>query len=243
MERVVKKNKKIICISTVRKNSKSVKNKNLLFLKGKPLYMHNIDYALKSKEISNVFITTDLKISKKILSKKNFHYINRPRYLRGDNASHWLAIKHVVDIATNKGFDFNIIVVILGNSFGAYTSDLEKGIKKLKKNKKLDSVISVGKYNMYNPIRAYKVQKNTLTNFFDTKIIRKKIKNQKMINQKDAFKDIYFFNGSFWIIRKKIFLKNNGIPPFTYLGKNIGFIKQDSKYMEIDAEWQKKLFY
>ena len=96
---------------------------------------------------------------------------------------------------------------------------------------------------MYNPIRAYKVQKNTLTNFFDTKIIRKKIKNQKMINQKDAFKDIYFFNGSFWIIRKKIFLKNNGLPPFTYLGKNIGFIEQDPKYMEIDAEWQKKLFY
>ena len=47
-----------------KKNSKSVKNKNLLFLKGKPLYMHNIDYALKSKQISDVFITTDLKLKK-----------------------------------------------------------------------------------------------------------------------------------------------------------------------------------
>ena len=242
MVNMVKKNN-AICISTVRKNSKSVKNKNLLFLKGKPLYMHNIDYALKSKQISDVFITTDLKIKKKTLLDKGFHYINRPRKLRGDNASHWLAIKHVVDISLNRNLNFDIIVVILGNSFGAFTSDLDKGIKKLKNNKKLDSVISVGKYNMYNPIRAYKTKKNMLTNFFDTKIIKKKIKNQKMINQKDAFNNIFFFNGSFWIIRKKVFLKNNGLPPFTYLGNNIGYILQDSKYMEIDAEWQKKLFY
>ncbi len=96
---------------------------------------------------------------------------------------------------------------------------------------------------MYNPIRAYKSKNNMLTNFFDTKIIKRKIKNQKMINQKDAFNNIFFFNGSFWIIRKNVFLKNNGLPPFTYLGNNIGYILQDSKYMEIDAEWQKKLFY
>ena len=32
-----------------------------------------------------------------------------------------------------------------------------------------------------------------LTNF-DTKIIKRKIKNQKMINQKDVFNNIYFFN-------------------------------------------------
>ena len=54
-------------------------------------------------------------------------------------------------------------------------------------------MISVAKYNMYNPIRAYKKHKKTLlTNFFETKTIEKKIKNLSNINTKDAFNDIYF---------------------------------------------------
>ena len=40
-----------------------------------------------------------------------------------------LAIKHVVDIALNRNLNFDIIVVILGNSFGAFTSDLIKELK------------------------------------------------------------------------------------------------------------------
>ena len=233
---------KAICISTVRKNSQSVKHKNLLNIKGKPLFMHNIDYALKSKLISSVHITTDVSINKKILIKKKIGYIKRPDYLCTNNASHFLTIKHAMNNIENQGIDFDIIIVILGNSFGAKTTDLDKGLKKLINNKKLDSVISVAKYNMYNPIRAYKKNKTLLTNFFETKVIEKKIKNLSNINTKDAFNDVYFFNGSFWIIRKEVFLKNSGLPPFRYLGKNIGFIEQDPKFVEIDDKWQKRLF-
>jgi len=232
-----------ICISTVRKNSQSVKNKNLLKIKGKPLFMHNIDYALNSKLISSVHITTDISINKKILIKKNLGYIKRPSNLCTNKASHFLTIKHAMNNIEKQGIEFDIVIVILGNSFGAKTIDLDKGLKKLINNKKLDSVISVAKYNMYNPIRAYKKYKTSLlTNFFETKIIEKKIKNLSNINTKDAFNDVYFFNGSFWIIRKEVFLKNNGLPPFRYLGKNVGFIEQDPKFVEIDDKWQKKLF-
>ena len=234
---------KAICISTVRKNSQSVKKKNLLQIKGKPLFMHNIDYALNSKLISSVHITTDININKKILIKKKIGYIKRPKNLCTNKASHFLTIKHAMNSIEKQGIDFDIVIVILGNSFGARTIDLDKGLKKLINNKKLDSVISVAKYNMYNPIRAYKrYKKSLLTNFFEKKTIEKKIKNVSNINTKDAFNDVYFFNGSFWIIRKEVFLKNNGLPPFRYLGKNIGFIEQDPNFMEIDDKWQKKLF-
>jgi CMP-N-acetylneuraminic acid synthetase len=234
---------KAICISTVRKNSKSVKNKNIMQVHGKPLFMHNIDYASNSKFISSVHITTDININKKILTKKKIGYIKRPRELCTDKASHFLTIKHAMKNIEKQGIEFDIVVVILGNSFGAKTKDLDEGLKKLINNKKLDSVISVAKYNMYNPIRAYKKHKKTLlTNFFETKTIEKKIKNLSNINTKDAFDDIYFFNGSFWIIRKEVFLKNSGLPPFRYLGRNIGFIEQDPKFLEIDDKWQKKLF-
>ncbi len=234
---------KAICISTVRRNSQSVKNKNLLKIKGKPLFMHNIDYALNSKLISSVHITTDININKKVLIKKKINYIKRPKNLCTNKASHFLTIKHAMDKIEKQGTKFDIVIIILGNSFGAKTVDLDKGIKKLINNKKLDSVISVAKYNMYNPIRAYKKYKSSfLINFFEKKILEKKIRNLSNINTKDAFNDVYFFNGSFWIIRKEVFLKNNGIPPFRYLGKNIGFIEQDPKFVEIDDSWQKKLF-
>jgi CMP-N-acetylneuraminic acid synthetase len=54
---------KILCISTARKNSKSIKNKNLIKIKNIPLLYHNIYSALNVKKISN----------------KKFDRIERPR--------------------------------------------------------------------------------------------------------------------------------------------------------------------
>ena len=180
------------------------------------------------------FFDVEIKISNSIKDINNSSHLILPGV-----GSFGFAMKNI----EKQGIEFDIVVVILGNSFGAKTKDLDEGLKKLINNKKLDSVISVAKYNMYNPIRAYKKHKKTLlTNFFETKTIEKKIKNLSNINTKDAFDDIYFFNGSFWIIRKEVFLKNSGLPPFRYLGRNIGFIEQDPKFLEIDDKWQKKLF-
>ena len=60
---------KIIAIIPARSGSKSVKDKNIKILAGKPLIAHSIEQCFNSKIFSNVYVSTDSKkyasISKK----------------------------------------------------------------------------------------------------------------------------------------------------------------------------------
>ena len=54
--------RKILAIIPARGGSKSIKNKNIIKLFGKPLIYYSIAVAKKSKYISRVIVSTDSKI-------------------------------------------------------------------------------------------------------------------------------------------------------------------------------------
>ena len=93
------KNKKIPCIILARKGSKSLKNKNLIKLNNKPLIQHSIDYAKKSKFITNVVVSTDdLRIFKIAKKHKCFCIYPRPKNLSGDYAKTEPALIHALKV-------------------------------------------------------------------------------------------------------------------------------------------------
>lgn len=224
--------KKIICISTARKNSQSVKNKNLIKIDNIPMLYHNIFNALKIKEIDVVALTTDIKIKK--INDKKFTYVKRPKKLSHNKSSHKETIidcLEKIEKKFNKKYDY--IVLILGNSIGAKKTDLSKAIKIIKKNNKIDSIVSVIKLNMFNPMRSMCIKNNrTFFPFFK--------KKKKNANDKNTFGDFYFFNGSFMIFKRHCLFKE-GKGPFDWLGQNIYSYIQDETFMEVDADWQLKI--
>ena len=58
--------KKVIAIIPARSGSKSIKNKNIIKIKGKPMIEYTIEYAKKSKLVDQIIVSTD---SQKYLSK------------------------------------------------------------------------------------------------------------------------------------------------------------------------------
>jgi len=78
----------LIAIVPARGGSKGLPGKNIMMLNGKPLISYTIEAAIKSKNISEVIVSTDdLKIAE--ISKKygaSVPFI-RPDYLSGDDAS------------------------------------------------------------------------------------------------------------------------------------------------------------
>ena len=88
---------------------------------------------------------------------------------------------------------------------------------------------------MFNPYRAYK--KNN-SNGLETYVPQENYPDINNLNNKDAFGDAYFFNGSFWVCRREAIMNNNGLKPFTWLGQSIYPVVQDSSIMELDAAWQ-----
>jgi N-acylneuraminate cytidylyltransferase len=227
---------KIIAIQTARANSKSVKKKNLIKINGEPIFLKNLKSALNSKKIDKVVCSTDDKYIIKLSQKYKYDIVERPKYLRGDKASHFETIKHALLKSEKKyNIKFDIIILLLGNAAGNSAKVLNQAINKLKDN---DCVVSVSKFNMFNPFRAFYItNKKKLVSIIDIPKYKKlnKIQNK---NDKNAFGDIYFFNGSFFVFkRSNFFIKSKQKPPFTWMGKNIVPFKQKT-FFEIDDNWQ-----
>ena len=91
---------------------------------------------------------------------------------------------------------------------------------------------------MFNPIRAFYINnKGILKNFLN---LEKNKKLNRIVNKNDknAFGDIFFCNGSFFIFkRSNLFIKSKQVPPYTWLGKKIIPFKQNV-FFEIDDNWQ-----
>tara|TARA_Y100000114_G_C11749318_1_gene323357 strand:+ start:708 stop:1406 length:699 start_codon:yes stop_codon:yes gene_type:complete len=222
-------NKKIVAISTARAGSKSVKNKNLLTVKGKSLFLHPIEKASKSRYISKIFCTTNDPEILKLKNQKVFELIQRPEHLCTDKSSHHDVIKHaILYIEKLENTEIDYVVILLGNSLGASGKEIDEAIDLLGEN---DSVVSVNEMNMFNPLRAWKIVDETCETFINDKSIEGP-------NDKNALGNVYFFNGNFWVIKKDAVFSKDGSSPFPWLGQKIKPYIQAKVDMEVDALWQ-----
>jgi CMP-N-acetylneuraminic acid synthetase len=227
-----------VIIQTARAGSKSVPLKNELVINEKPLYLHNILAAGEVVGLPSVFCYTNIKSAVKLAETYGFRVLNRPEELSGDLSSHYDCMRDALlkaEAETQIRYEF--LVVILGNNRCCFPQDLELGLETLEQNSELDSVISISKYNMFNPLRAFNIKPDGMLKAAIS-IPSDNMMSHLVANDKDIMGDIYFFNGSFWIMRRESFDRNEGPPPFPWLGKNIGFVSQDPRCMEVDADWQ-----
>lgn len=92
--------KKFWCIVTARKNSKSIKRKNLTKINGKELIKYSLDKIKNIKEINKIIITTDDNKIKNISKNYNCEIIHRSKKLAGDKVN---SVNVVLD-ALKKAF-------------------------------------------------------------------------------------------------------------------------------------------
>ena len=225
-------------LQTARSGSKSIKNKNILNINGLPLYLHNILYAKKSKYIKDIYISTDDSFILKNASKYNYNIVNRPKNLCQDDSSHLDTIRHgILEIERDIGGKVDTLIILLGNSLGAKTKDLDASIEILNKNDGLDSVTSVSRFDMFNPFRAHNIREDGCLNTF---LPQESIKNMSKIiniNDRKSAGNIYFFNGSFWVCKRRAVFDDCGLSPFSWAGQNSYAYIQDTT-MELDDLWQ-----
>jgi CMP-N,N'-diacetyllegionaminic acid synthase len=158
--------KKIPCIILARKGSKSLKSKNIVMLNKKPLILHSIEYAKKSKYISHVVVSTDdLRVYK--LAKKNdcFCIYPRPKKYSTDTAKTESALLHALK-AYEKIFGKTEFYAYLQTTEPFRPKDiLDRCIKNLLKDSNVES--SFAGYEMHKNFWEYK--KNKLRRISDKK--------------------------------------------------------------------------
>lgn len=222
---------KTVALQTARAGSKSIPKKNLLEVDMHPLFAHSIMAATDCKLIDSVWCSTDDNTIKSLSHFYDFNIIDRPLELSGDNDSHLDVIRHGVEYIENKIGKCDVVVLLLGNVVGIDNKSLTEAIKMLDG---FDSVVSVSKFNMFNPFRAMKIINGQL----DTFIPQDKIQSSIQTNDKDSAGDIYYCNGNFWIMKRDVIFQKNNKLPFQWLGNKICPYVQDT-FLELDAPWQK----
>ena len=123
-----------VAIIPARKGSKSIKNKNLVKIKGKRLIDYTIDAAKKTKQISKIVISSDIRNLLKKNTKREI-YMQRPKNLANDRASTESVIFHILKCLRQKNIKPLNLILLQPTSPFRDSTDIKKSIKLFEKNK------------------------------------------------------------------------------------------------------------
>ncbi len=220
-----------------RKNSKSIKNKNILKIFSKPMFMYPIDAAKKVAGIDKIYVSSDSKYILCKAKKKGCIPINRPKHLCNDKALLEDAIQHAVNYCQAiHGDKIKNFIILLCNSICVRHQDIKKGLQVLKKSKKFNTVTTVSKFNNFSPVRAKKIKNQKLLNYIPNKNLRK---FTPLSCDRDKSVHSYYCTQSFTISRAKVLknMKKNPFP-FNWMSDKATYLFQDSCVGDIDFPWQ-----
>ncbi len=222
------KKKIILAIIPARSGSKSIKDKNIIKYKGKPLIYHTIRTAIKSKLINKVIVSTDSKKYQKISKKFGAEVpFLRPKKFSNDNSIDFDYIFHATEFLKNKKYYPDLIVLLRPTTPNRKTSVVDKGIKFFLKNlNKYDSMRSVSRFNQ--PVQKFfMIKNNKLKGFFD-----KAYKGEYHAYPRQKFTKSYLPNGYVDIVKPKFFIKKKKL-----YGKMCPFLTNDT----LDIDYEKDL--
>lgn len=210
-----------ICIIPARKNSKRIKNKNILKINGQSLISISIKQAKKSRFIpkKNIFVSTDSKIISEEAERHGALVpFLRPAYLGLDNTRMYKVLNHFIK-KISKTIKFKYVVMLQPTSPLRTYKHIDEAcnifIKNLDKAKKLISVSKLPK------------------NFYPNKVMEKK---NNLIKQLNGYKN-YDSKKNFFYVRNgpAIFIySKTKLSPNIYKGKSSMYLMSDKSSLDIN---------
>jgi len=210
----------ILALIPARKNSKSIPNKNMKILSGKPLIYHTITQAKKSKKIDKIVVSSDDKKILEFSENNSVDIIHRPKHLGSHTTSTEQVVIHAVKNLEKKGEPVDTIIILQPTSPLRNHNDIDNAIKKFQKNK-CDLLVSVKKIN-YSPHWMFYIEKNILKPF---------IKNGVNISRRQDLPESYILNGAIFVFKRDTIMKKGKI----FGGKTIGHIMPNERSIDIDS--------
>ena len=183
-----------LAIVPARKNSKRIKNKNLVKINNKELVKFTIEAAKKTKKIREIVLTSDDEKILNIAKKYKIFALKRPRRIARDFSTTEQAIKHAYfSYQKKKSLKAENIILLQPTSPLRNSKNINECIN-LFERKKYNSIFSAYKKKDF----LWKSKKNKLTSFSYN---YKKRKNSQKMNE------LKFKNGPIYIFQTKGFLK------------------------------------
>ena len=143
---------KTILIMPVKKNSTRLKNKNILPIFDKPMFIFTLFEAMKCKFINKFYVSTESEEIIKICKNYEVNFIKRPKRLSKKNVEKQEVIVNALGQLKKKKIIPNVVISLQANSPELKKVHLEKAfkffIKKLHPNAPIKELITINSNNI-----------------------------------------------------------------------------------------------
>ena len=208
----------ITALIPARGSSKTLPGKNIKEFAGKPLIIHSIEYALESKFVDEVVVSTDDSKISKISRDAGAAIIKRPDELSTDTATTESSVEHYLNSRSKKP---DIIVLLQATSPLRPKNSLDEAITYFIKEK-FDSLLSISQTHRF----FWRVKEDKTAYAEYDYLNRPRRQDLQPVDMR------FIENGSLYIFTREHFEKTGN-----RLGGKIGYVEWPEDYsMEIDTE-------
>jgi len=212
----------ILGIIPARSGSKSIKNKNIKPLKGRPLMAWSIKAGLACKKIDKVIVSTDSKEYGQIAGTYGVETIIRPNNLANDKTPTIPVLQHAVREIEKQGEKVDIVVLLDPTSPLRQVKDINACLEKIKEPN-TDSVVTVCKAE-HNP---YYVMAGIKGEYLQYPLFKIK----KEIKRRQDAPTVYRINAGVYVIKKNVLMKDK-----IFTDKTRVVIMSEEQSAHIDSE-------
>ncbi len=200
-------------IITARAGSKSIIDKNILPLNGKPMVQYPIHAAQAARRIGEVWVSTDGEGIANASREAGAKIIPRPDELGGDSVNHGIVIKHAVEYVDARVPNLENIVLLLGNTVYIDGPIIDHALEILEQRDDVDSVMTVWEAADDHPYRALQINTDGLIETFGGP--------RKVSTERQSYPKAYYYDQGVWAFRKRTVQTQDGPNPWWWMGKRV----------------------
>ena len=201
-----------IAIITARAGSKSILNKNVMPIEGRPVIEYVIEAVQRAKKIDGVYCSTDGELIASVCRKNGCEVIPRPDELGGDHVNHGDVIKHAVEWVDARVPDVGNIVLLIGNTVMISPELFDQALQLLDDEPELDGVMSVWEAADDHPLRAMQIVDGKLATYGGPR---------EVSTERQSYPKAYYYDQGVWAFRKHTVQRREGPNPWWWMGKNV----------------------
>lgn len=201
-----------VAIITARAGSKSITNKNVMPIEGRPVIEYVIDAAQRAKKIQGVYCSTDGELIASVCRTNHCEVIPRPDELGGDHVNHGDVIKHAVEWVDARIPDLENVVLLIGNTVMITPELFDQALQMLDDDKALDGVMSVWEAADDHPLRAMQIKDGRLETYGGPR---------EVSTERQSYPKAYYYDQGVWAFRKYTVQRREGPNPWWWMGKNV----------------------
>lgn len=201
-----------VAIITARAGSKSILNKNVYDVLGKPMVYYPIKAAQEAQRIDAVFVSTDGAEIAEASRAQGAIVIERPEELGGDHVNHGDVIKHATEWVDAQVDNLENVVLLLGNTVMIDGATIDAALEMLDDHPDLDSCMTVWEAADDHPLRAMEINADGLLEPYGDK-------TRKVSTERQSYRKAYYYDQGVWAYRKYTVHSEDGPNPWWWMGK------------------------